>query len=303
MRVHKIHQCSGHRGAVYTLAPDVANNDGFYSAGGDGWIVKWVLENPDMGKVVASVEDRIFCLLLMSHPDRLLAGNMTGGLHWIHLDNPDASLNIQHHRKGIFDVLQSGDSVFTAGGDGVLTRWSATHEKTIESIHLSGASLRCIAKAPQGDWLAVGASDGHIYIIGVNDMRLISTINNAHANSVFSVAFSNDGQMLFSGGRDAVLRQWQRSEDGFIFSEEVAAPWYTINHIAMRPDGQIFATASRDKTIKIWETSTCRLIKVLDVIRDGGHINSVNRLLWLADNILVSAGDDRSAIIWSVETD
>lgn len=300
MKIHKIHQCTGHKGAVYTLAPDLLKNDGFYSAGGDGWIVKWVLESPDMGKVVASIEDRVFCLLSMSSPDRLLAGNMTGGLHWINLDNPEHSANILHHRKGVFDVLHLGDQVLSAGGDGMLTRWSVNQTKPVESIQLTDKSLRCMAPVPQSNLLAVGASDGNIYIIGVSDFNLVNVIKGAHANSVFSLAFSPDGQQLYSGGRDAMLRQWFHQDGDIVMKKESPAHWYTINHLAVRPDGQIMATASRDKTIKIWETQTNRLIKVLDVIRDGGHVNSVNRLLWLSDNLLISAGDDRSVIIWSV---
>ncbi|MBK8425147.1 MAG: hypothetical protein IPL27_03820 [Lewinellaceae bacterium] len=59
---------------------------------------------------------------------------------------------------------------------------------------------------------------------------------------------------------------------------------------------RFFATASRDKTLKIWDSATFTLLKVVDTIRDGGHINSVNRLLWLPE-CLVSASDDRSAIL------
>lgn len=79
-----------------------------------------------------------------------------------------------------------------------------------------------------------------------------------------------------------------------------AAHMFTINHLAFSPDGSLFATASRDKTIKIWDTYSLKLLKVLDTIRHGGHINSVNRLLWLPE-MLVSASDDQRAIIWEVE--
>jgi WD40 repeat protein len=61
----------------------------------------------------------------------------------------------------------------------------------------------------------------------------------------------------------------------------------------------MFATASRDKTIKLWDFSSGRLLKVLDTVRYGGHVNSVNRLLWV-DNVLLSASDDRTVSIWEI---
>lgn len=95
-----------------------------------------------------------------------------------------------------------------------------------------------------------------------------------------------------------MLRIWKT--DDFLPVSEQPAHWYTLNHIVFSPDGAHFATASRDKTVKIWDAATFSLVKVLDVVRDNGHVNSVNRLMWLPDG-LVSASDDRNAKIWKRE--
>ena len=76
------------------------------------------------------------------------------------------------------------------------------------------------------------------------------------------------------------------------------AHWYTINAIALHPKGHLIATGSRDKTVKIWDAQTFKLLKVLDTLRDGCHVNSVNALLWLDNGILVSGSDDRTLILW-----
>ena len=81
---------------------------------------------------------------------------------------------------------------------------------------------------------------------------------------------------------------------------EQPAHWYTLNHLAFSPDGALFATASRDKTIKIWDAQTFSLLKTIDTIRYGGHINSVNRLLWLPEALL-SVSDDRTMKIWGIK--
>jgi WD40 repeat protein len=59
----------------------------------------------------------------------------------------------------------------------------------------------------------------------------------------------------------------------------------------------MFATASRDKTLKIWDVATQEIIQRIEQTNEG-HLNSVNTLLWMDDNTLVSAGDDRSINIW-----
>ncbi len=48
------------------------------------------------------------------------------------------------------------------------------------------------------------------------------------------------------------------------------------------------------------DSAESKLLKVVDTIRNGGHINSVNRLLWLP-GCLVSCSDDRTVMLWGVE--
>ncbi|NUQ25376.1 MAG: hypothetical protein HUU34_15625 [Saprospiraceae bacterium] len=89
--------------------------------------------------------------------------------------------------------------------------------------------------------------------------------------------------------------------DNYKLISSQPAHWYTINHIALHPSGRWLATGSRDKTVKIWDAQSFELIKVLETIRDRGHVNSVNKVWWRPDGKqLVSAGDDRSMIIWEV---
>jgi len=295
----KIHTCTGHRAAIYALAPG-RDARHFLTAGGDGWVVEWDLDNPENGKVIANTETQIFALHAFPDRSRILAGNMNGGMHWILRDQPELTRNVQHHQKGVYDLLEHGKSLFSAGGDGVLTRWDSAAAKTIESFQLSNQALRALAISEPRHEIAVGASDHHIYILDTETLALKHQLKNAHENSVFTLAFSPDGQHLLSGGRDARLKVWEVGS--WQLAPETpaeAAHLFTINHIAFSPDGKLFASASRDKTLKIWDAQSFQLLKVVDTLRMGGHINSVNRLMWMED-CLVSVSDDRSAMIWAI---
>lgn len=297
--VHSIARLTGHNAAIFGLTP-YQEPRYLLSAAGDGWIVKWDLENPDMGKLVAKVDTQVFSLCYMPEQDRIIAGNMNGGVHWVNVNQPDQTRNIAHHQKGVYAIQAWERAIFTAGGQGVLTRWDADKGRSLESVQLSTQSLRSIALHPNGKLLAVGASDHHIYLLELPSMRMVHTLYKAHENSVFSLYFHPNGRYLLSGGRDAHLRVWDL-EDGFREVSAQAAHWFTINDIAFHPKGHLFATASRDKTIKIWDAEDFKLLKVIETIRDGGHVNSVNRLYWSAHNdYLLSASDDRSIGVWRV---
>ena len=229
-----------------------------------------------------------------------MAGNMDGGLHWIDRAAPDRSRNIQHHRKGVYDIARLGPHIFTAGGDGLLTRWDLAAARSVESIQLSHQALRCIAVSESRRELAVGSSDGSVYFLDAESLEQKLTLEKAHQSSVFCAVWTGEG--LLTGGRDAMLRIWSSSllTPHFSLLQELPAHWFTINHLAFSPDGKWLATASRDKTIKIWDAATLELLKVVDTLRYGGHTHSVNRLLWLADGTLVSCGDDRAVMWWAI---
>ena len=105
-----------------------------------------------------------------------------------------------------------------------------------------------------------------------------------------------------SGGRDAFLRVWNLETPSFQLEKSIPAHLFTINSLVFSPDKTLFATASRDRTIKIWNAATFELLKVVDAMRDGGHIRSVNRLFWETETgFLVSASDDRSLMVWEID--
>lgn len=299
IKINKLAQLTGHKAAVYTLAP--AANTTFLSGAGEGWIVEWDIEQPELGKLVAKVDSNIFSLLNIPQHQLLIVGNMNGGVHWVDLADPSATKNIAHHKKGVFDILQVEDYIFTIGGGGMITKWSCTERRSLESFQLTNQSLRSIDYNPIRKEFAIGSSDHTIYFIDSDSLTIKSSIKKAHDNSVFTVKYSPDGQHLISGGRDAHLKQWDIHNNNELLSSQ-PAHMFTINNIAFHPKGQLMATASRDKTIKIWNTSDCKLLKVIDTVRDGGHVNSVNKLLWLEhQNILISCSDDRSIILWQLE--
>lgn len=296
--IRKNAQLTGHNAAVYALAPGRQPHS-FFSAAGDGWMVEWNLEAPDTGRLAAQAEAQLFSLCYLAERQLLLAGDMNGGLHWIALNQPEQTRDIAHHRRGVFALLEAEGWVFSAGGEGMLTRWSVTEMRSVESLHLSNRSLRALDYCPSRRELAAGASDQAIYLLDVDSLAIRHTIAWAHDNSVFAVRYSPDGRYLLSGGRDAHLRVWDTAR-GFAPVSAQPAHWYTLNDIVFHPQGHVFATASRDRTVKIWDAATFRLLKVLDTIRYGCHINSVNALLWHPhDFTLISGSDDRSIILWN----
>lgn len=298
--VTKMHQLTGHNAAIYALSPYISDSI-FLSGGGEGWIAMWDLKDPEIGKLVAQVETQIFALHYIPGRNLIVAGNMNGGVHFIYPHDLTLNANISRHQKGVFGVQYIDPCVFTIGGGGMLTKWALEPARTLESFQLSNQPLRSIAYQSNRNELAVGSSDGNIYLLDAATMQLKQTIKNAHDNSVFCLKYHPDAALLFSGGRDAHLKVWALDQLESAISQQ-PAHWFTINSLAFDPDGKWLATGSRDKTIKIWDTESFKLLKVLETVRDKGHVNSVNALYWAPfNNYLISASDDRSMIVWEIK--
>lgn len=300
MEVKKIATLTGHNGSIFALANGEANHY-ILSGAGDGWVVQWDLNNPDLGRLIAKADANIYSICFIQKKQLLILGDMNGGIHWIPVANPENQKNVAHHKKGVFALQNIENQIFSIGGDGVLTKWSLEKQKGEDSIQLSNQSLRALAYSKHRNEFAIGASDRNIYILDSTTLEIKQIIENAHSNSVFSLSYHPDGKYLMSGGRDAILSAWD-CENKFECLSKQPAHLYTINAIIYHPEGHIFATGSRDKTIKIWDTETFKLLKVIDTIKLGCHINSINTLFWSAfNNWLVSGSDDRTLMIWDIK--
>lgn len=304
MEIEKIASLVGHNAPIYCLAHG-RDDRYFYTAGGDGWIVEWSLDAPELGRVVAEVGLPVFSLLFLKKEKTLVAGDQNGGLRFVPLDRPDEQRHVLHHKKGVFDIQLIENQLFTLDGDGCFTRWDLETWRPSETLRLSPKSLRCAVFLKKSNEIAIGASDGNVYFIDAGGLFLRRKMEGVHDPSVFCGLFLEEKNQLITGGRDARLKFWDIESDPVLLEKDLPAHLFTINHavfLAGRSAGfeGFLVTASRDRTIKIWKKSSGELLKVIDLVRNGGHFRSVNRLLAMPDGHFISVGDDRQGIVWRV---
>jgi WD40 repeat protein len=287
IQVTKTATLTGHRDCVYTLEqsdqPAV-----FYSASGDGQVAAWNLNNPDNGELLAKVSTSVYALRYLPGTHLLLVGHNHHGLQVIDIAEKTVKKAVPLPGGAFFDIAFSAvnQQIYIGSADGSLFILNA-QDFSIKNIwRYAAKSLRSIAINENQDEVALGYSDNMIA---------------AHANSVFTVAYSPDGRYLLSGSRDAHLKVWDAAQN-YEEVTSIIAHLFTINHITFSPNGQYFATCSMDKSVKVWDAKTFRLLKVIDKARHAGHGTSVNKLFWSAHhNSLVSCSDDRTISVWDLK--
>jgi WD40 repeat protein len=299
LQVARLHSITGHRECVYTLTAGNTPNV-FFSGAGDGMIVKWDLEAPDSGDLVAKLPNSIYALHTHPASELLIAGHNYDGIHLLDWKNKKEVGSLNFTTAALFDLQSAGDRVYAAGGDGTVTMIDIRKMNIVGKAKLSEKSARSLAINPKQRELAVGYSDYFIRVLDLDTLALKREWQ-AHQNSVFTVRYSPDYAFLFSGARDARLKAWDVSA-AYVQATEIVAHMYAINHVEFSPDGKHFVTCSMDKSIKVWSTEELKLLKVIDKARHAGHGTSINKLLWTRyHDQLLSASDDRTISVWSIK--
>lgn len=296
IQVTKTAHNSGHKGSIFSLTKGRFPHT-FFSGADDGLVVEWNAEKQGDGIVLVQVNRPVYSMLLMNEARQLICGTASGNLHLIDLTTKKEIRNIEAHTLGVFDICLLNQTIVTGGGDGWICEWDL-NLNLIRKLKCSDKSIRSIAYNSLLNQIATGSSDHHIRLLNAETFTVTNEWK-AHANSVFSVVYHPVLPLLYSGGRDALLKSWQLNDT---LQPELNIPAHTlhINQISFSPNQNWFVTVSMDKTIKLWDATTNQLLKVVDKARDDGHVTSVNKVLWLSPNEFVTCSDDKTVMGWEV---
>lgn len=299
MKVEKIDSFSGHRDCVYALEKTTEKHH-FFSAGGDGQVVRWNLQKPDTGELIAQVPASIYAIAFDELKQYLWVCQNYDGIHLIDVANKQEISSLKLTTAAIFDLKFYQNTAIMGLSDGTVIVLDIDKFAVRKHIKTSDKSARSVAINPISGEFTVGFSDFSIKVFDLKDFSLKFVVQ-AHTNSVFTLCFSPDFRYLLSGSRDAHLKVWDVT-NGYALVQDIAAHLFAINHIVYSPDAQLFATCSMDKSIKIWDANTFKLLKVIDRARHAGHGTSINKLWWSGyENQLVSASDDKKISVWKVD--
>jgi WD repeat-containing protein 61 len=288
IQVAKVRNFTGHSQAVYTLCAG-NENENFYSAGADGMVVKWQLDQPD-GELIMRFPFAIYCLLQFD--DLLFCGGSKGELTIFNLKTKSIVRQIYLDTNAIFDIVFWNNQLIVGNKIGQLIILNLDWEIELQ-FKLSTNSIRKMI--PTIDNLFVTGSEGMIWSLSKSFEVLVAV--KGHDQSIFAMAYQDHTKTLFTGGRDATLKIW----NDFELSNTINAHWFHINFIALDPSQNYYATCSLDKSIKIWNAENNALLKVISNEKYEAHQSSVNKILWIGINRFISCSDDRMIMCFEIQ--
>ncbi|MBL8045319.1 MAG: PD40 domain-containing protein [Anaerolineales bacterium] len=132
-------------------------------------------------------------------------------------------------------------------------------------------SALAMALSADERWLVISNENGQTVILNLANSQARVILNDA---GVYQVAFSRDGQYLFTNTWDQPIRQWAVSTGELV-------RWFentNSTNFAVSPDGRTLATSDQNGALRFWEVETGAPISAV-----AAHSNAAWKLAFSAD--------------------
>jgi WD40 repeat protein len=191
------------------------------------------------------------------HPDgkTLATGGDDGGVFlWdITGDKPREMAVIKAgDRVGALDYTPDGKTLLVATGGGTLTFYDVTGKEPKQAGHMEQPHNLALAVSPDGKTLARGGQDNTVQLYTLEARPKRKKVLEGHAQQVTALAFSTDGGILASCGKDGKLIVWDVGSGKQRFSKQRPQEFACL---ALHRSGeQITLAAGTGNTVFIYRT-------------------------------------------------
>lgn len=119
-------------------------------------------------------------------------------------------------------------------------------------------AISALATNPDESLVAAGTHSGRVVVRQVPDGKVVADLD-AHQDRVTAIAFSADGQLLATGGRDKKVRLWRRTANGFELLVNLGSIGVSaVKQVAFSPDGRLLILRERESAVRSWHIEQLR---------------------------------------------
>ncbi|CCG82860.1 Ribosome biogenesis protein Sqt1 [Taphrina deformans PYCC 5710] len=182
----------------------------------------------------------------------------------------------------------------TAGVEG--QNQETFQDESVQGFFEHTDSIYCIAISPSNsDLCATGGGDDTAYLWSITSGERLSTLS-GHSDSITSIEFSFDGQLLATASMDGTIRIWTLQGERVINGDDVKVleAGSEVLWMQFHPRGHVLIAGTSDSTVWMWHASKGEVMKVF-----AGHTAASTYGCWARDGkSFASVSEDGTIILW-----
>ena len=245
----------GHSDAINSLV-FIPNTNIFYSAGSDGRIFRWDLDDKARKPVLVVNNKTINRSLSVSNNGKwMICG--TSGMAIIVFKLGTGNIIAPDYFKGttsnitFLTFLPDNIHFISTGDDNKIFIWNIETGDYKEFATLN-TSVLCLTASNDGKTIAAGTKDGKIILWDVaNGNQTI--LFQANKNPVHAISFSHNNKYLASGDAQGNLKLWSMGKKSLVAT--LTGHTARISDIKFSADDNFLASASFDASVLLYQTT------------------------------------------------
>jgi len=290
----------GHKGAVTSLA--YLGNDKIVSGSGDKLLKIWTVA----AGTAQDCEGHTSAVLAVAATDKLIvSGGADRNAKGWGLDGKSLWTWASKSAVCAVAIRKDGKKIALGCADGTLIILQTDGDKEPKptaSVVAHTGGVSCVSFHPETDRIVTSGGDGLVKIYNLPDNGNpieatkfeppIKSSNGGGNPPVTTVAYSNDGKFLVSGGAEGVVRIWDAATTSEVRTLRGHTGWVTS--VGFSPDGRNVVSCAVDKAVRLFElpksdgapTGHSAMARCIAVSRDGKYA--------------ATGSDDRTVKVWNL---
>lgn len=284
----------GHSGAIYDI---IYSKDSLFTSSADKFVVQWNVDALKQEEFAVKLNNSAYNIALSEATHILAIGTNNGGIHVVDMVKKEEVRLLAQHQSSVFSLAHNSfkNHFYSGDRDGVFCVWDDRTFDLLLTYPLDCGKIRKITLDDKGEMIAVCGQDGYIRIFETEYFNQIASFY-THEGGVNCALI--DGDILYTGGKDAHIRKWNWKKEELIL--EVPAHNYALYDLVFVNEGEKLVSVSFDKTIKLWNAKDISIIERVEY-KHGGHQHAVNRIAKIDEHKIATVSDDRKIIIWEIK--
>ncbi len=215
------------------------------------------------------------CIAVSPGGDVLASGGEAGTIKLWDYPTGREIRTLKGHKDWVTSVAFSADgkTLASASRDRTIILWNVLSGEKIGTLNGHTRFVLSVAFSPDGKVVASGGDDGRINLWDVQTGTRLRTYGSQNVNCI---TFTSDGGLMAAGSDGGSIGLWDRHTGEKIQTlDGQGGHWTSVNSVAFSPDGKTLAIGGCLGQVVLVRVQTGRVIRSLEVDRDGDSIESV----------------------------